>query len=68
MASFNHHVTLHWRVKEYTKFYQNIKSINSLALSFLYSLSHPYMTTGKTIALTKWAFVRKVISMMFEVV
>ena len=30
------------------------KSINSSALSFLYSLSHPYMTTGKTIALTRW--------------
>ena len=24
MASFNHHVTLHWKVKEYTIFYQNI--------------------------------------------
>ena len=23
MASFNHHVTLHWRVNEYTTFYQN---------------------------------------------
>ena len=33
------------------------KSINSSALSFLYSqLSHPYMTTGKTIALTRWTF------------
>ena len=35
-----------------------IKSINSSALSFLYSPNtHPYMTTGKTIALTKWTFV-----------
>ena len=24
MASFSHHVTLHWKVKEYTIFYQNI--------------------------------------------
>ena len=41
------------------------KSICSLALSFLYSLSHPYMTTGKSIALTRWTFVSKVISQLF---
>ena len=38
------------------------KSINSSVLSFLYSpLSHPHMTIGKTIALTRWTFVGKVI-------
>ena len=34
------------------------KSINSSALSFIVQLSHPYMTTGKTIALTRWTLVR----------
>ena len=29
-------------------------------------LSHPYMTTGKTIALTKWTFVGKVMSLFFN--
>ena len=29
-------------------------------------LSHPYMTTGKTIALTIWTFVSKVISLLFN--
>ena len=29
-------------------------------------LSHPYMTTGKTIALTRWAFVSKVMSLIFN--
>ena len=29
-------------------------------------LSHPYMTTGKTIALTKWTFVSKVMSLLFN--
>ena len=29
-------------------------------------LSHPYMTTGKTIALTKWTFVGKVMSLLFN--
>jgi len=28
--------------------------------------SHPYMTTGKTIALTKWTFVSKVMSLLFN--
>ena len=35
-------------------------------LSFLYSpLSHPYKTTGKTIALTRQTFVGKVMSLLF---
>ena len=31
---------------------------------FILQLSHPYMTTGKTIALTRWTFVGKVISLL----
>ena len=33
---------------------------------FIVQLSHPYMTTGKTIALTKWTFVCKVMSLLFN--
>ena len=33
---------------------------------FMVQLSHPYMTTGKTIALTIWTFVVKVISLLFN--
>ena len=33
---------------------------------FTLQLSHPYMTTGKTIALTRWTFVGKVISLLFN--
>ena len=29
-------------------------------------LSHPYMTTGKTVALTIWTFVGKVMSLLFK--
>ena len=32
---------------------------------FMVQLSHPYMTTGKTIALTRWTFVSKVTSLLF---
>ena len=42
------------------------KSINSLVLSFIVQLSHPYMTTGKTIALTRQTFVGKVMSVLFN--
>ena len=33
---------------------------------FMVQLSHPYMTTGKTIALTRWTFVGKVMSLLFN--
>ena len=33
---------------------------------FMVQLSHPYMTTGKTIALTTWTFVSKVIALLFN--
>ena len=42
------------------------KSTNSSALSFILKLSHPYMTTGKTIALKRWTFLGKVTSLLFN--
>ena len=33
---------------------------------FIVQLSHPYMTTGKTISLTRWTFVDKVMSLLFK--
>ena len=33
---------------------------------FIVQLSHPYMTTGKTIALTRWTFGGKVMSLLFN--
>ena len=41
-------------------------SILQCSVFFLVQLSHPYMTTGKTIALTKCAFVGKVMSLVFN--
>ena len=34
--------------------------------SFIVQLSHPYMTTGKTIALMRWTFVGKIMSLLFN--
>ena len=43
------------------------KSINSSVFSFLtVQLSYPYMTTGKTIALTRWTFVGKVMPLLLN--
>ena len=41
-------------------------SILRCSAFFIVQLSHPYMTIGKTIALTRWTFVGKVISLLFN--
>ena len=41
-------------------------SILHLSAFFTVQLSHPYMTTGKAIALTRWTFVGKVMSLLFN--
>ena len=41
-------------------------SILQLSAFFMVQLSHPYMTTGKTIALTRWTFVDKVMSLLLN--
>ena len=41
-------------------------SILWCSVFFTVQLSHPYMTTGKTIALTRWTFVGKVMSLLFN--
>ena len=41
-------------------------SILQYSAFFIVQLSHLYMTTGKTIALTKWTFVDKVMSLLFN--
>ena len=48
---------------------QNHSSKASILLHsafFIVQLSHPYMTTEKTIALTRWTFVGKVMSLLFN--
>ena len=41
-------------------------SILQCSVFFTVQLSHPYMTTGKTIALTRWTFVGKVMPLLFN--
>ena len=42
-------------------------SILQHSASFIVQLSHPYMTTEKTIALTRWTFVGKVMPLLFNI-
>ena len=41
-------------------------SILQCSAFFIVQLSHPYMTAGKTIALTRWTFVGKVMSLLID--
>ena len=41
-------------------------SVFQCSAVLMVQLSHPYMTTGKTIALTRWTFVGKVMSLLFN--
>ena len=41
-------------------------SVLQHSVFFMVQLSHPYMTTGKTTALTRWTFVGRVISLLFK--
>ena len=47
--------------------YSSNTSILRHSAFFTVQLSHPYMTTGKTIALTRWTFVDKVMSLRFNI-
>ena len=42
-------------------------SVLQFSAFFTVQISHPYMTTGKTIALTKWTFVGKVMSLLLNI-
>ena len=46
--------------------YSSKASILQRSAFFIVQFSHPYMTTGKTIALTRWTFVGKVMSLLFN--
>ena len=53
-------------LKSLLQHYSSKASILWRSAVFTVQLSHPYMTTGKTIALTRWNFVGKVMSLLFN--
>ena len=52
-------------LKSLLQLHNSKASILQCSAFFIVQLSHPYMTTGKTIALTRWTFVGKVMSLLF---
>ena len=53
-------------LKSLLQYHSSKASILWCSAFFIVQLSHPYMTTGKTIALTKWTFVGKVMSLLLN--
>ena len=53
-------------LKSLLQYHRSKASILQCLAFFIVQLSHPYMTTGKTIALTRWTFVGKVISLLLN--
>ena len=53
-------------LKSLLQYHHSKVSILQHSAFFIVQLSHPYMTIGKTIALTRWTFVAKVMSLLFN--
>ena len=53
-------------LKSLLQYHSSKASILQHSAFFTVQLSHPYMTTGKTIALTRWTFLGKVMSLLFN--
>ena len=53
-------------LKSLLQHHSSKESILQCSAFFMVQLSHPYMTAGKTIALTTWTFVGKVLSLLFN--
>ena len=59
-------LTVQGTLKSLLQYHSSKASILWHSAFFIAQLSHPHVTTGKTIALTWWAFVGKVISLLFN--
>ena len=58
-------LTVQGTLKRLLQHHSSKASILWCSAFFIVQLPHPYMTTGKTIALTRWTFVCKVTSLLF---
>jgi len=59
-------LVVHGTLKHLLQYHSLKASILQCSGFFMAQLSHPYMTTGKIIALTRWTFVSKVTSLPFN--
>jgi len=61
------HLAVQGTLKSLLQHHSSKASILCRSVFFTVQLSHPYMTTGKTIALTRWTFVGKVMSLLLNI-
>ena len=59
-------LAVQWTLKSFLQHHSSKASILWQSAFFIVQLSHPYMTSGKTIALTRWTFVGKVMFLLFN--
>ena len=59
-------LAVHGTLKSLLQHHSSKASILQCSAFFIVQLSHPYVTTGKTVALTRWTFVGKVMSLLFN--
>ena len=59
-------LAVHGTLKSLPQHHSSKASILWCSAFFIVQLSHSYMTTGKTIALTRWVFIDKVMSLLFN--
>ena len=59
-------LALQGTLKSLLQHHSSKASIIQCSAFFIVQLSHPYLTPGKTIALTRWTFVDKVMSLLFN--
>ena len=59
-------LAVQWTLKSLLQHHSSKASILQHSVFFIVQLSHPYMTTRKTIALTRWTFVGKAMSLLFN--
>ena len=57
---------VHGTLKTLLQHHSLIASVLQCSALFMVQISHPYMTTGKTITLTRWTFVGEVMSLLFN--
>ena len=59
-------LAVHRTLKSLLQHHSSKASILQCSAFFIVQHSHSYMTTGKTIALTRWTFIDKVMSLLFN--
>ena len=59
-------LAVQWTLKSLLQHHSSKVSILQHSAFSMVQLSHPYMTTGKTVALNRWTFVGKIMSWLFN--